>query len=94
MDNFWPLPGQTCYEDVAHSLILAVNGVCLVIDPKACCPLELFHRASSKLGDFFCNLYLHYPGREYSMRRFSRQCFWIYPWYLGRVLSYLVSRLK
>lgn len=94
MEDFWPLPGKAYYEDVVHSSILAVNGIRLVIDPSARCSLELFHQASLKPGDFFRNLYRDYLGRRYYMRRFSRQSFRIYLYYFGRVLSYLVSRLK
>ena len=94
MENFWSLPGKAYYEDVVHSPILAVNGIRLVIDPSARCSLELFHQASLKPGDFFRNLYRDYLGRRYYMRRFSRQSFRIYLYYFGRVLSYLVSRLK
>jgi hypothetical protein len=94
MENFWPLPGKAYYEDVVHSSILAANGIRLVIDPTARCSLELFSQASLKPGDFFRNLYRDYLGRRYFMRRFSRQSFRIYLYYLGRVLSYLFSRLK
>jgi GT2 family glycosyltransferase len=94
MENFWPLPGKAYYEDVVHSSILAANGIRLVIDPSARCSLELFHQSSLKPGDFFRNLYCDYLGRRYFMRRFSRQSFRIYIYYLGRVLSYFVSRLK
>lgn len=94
MENFWPLPGKAYYEDVVHSSILAANGIRLLIDPRARCRLELFHQASFKPGDFFWDLYRDYLGRRYFMRRFSRQSFRIYLYYFGRVLSYLVSRLK
>lgn len=94
MEDFWQLPGKAYYEDVVHSSILAANGIRLVIDPSALCSLELFHQASLKPGDFFRNLYRDYLGRRYFMCRFSRQSFRIYLYYLGRVLSYLVSRLK
>lgn len=94
MENFWPLPGKAYYEDVVHSSILAANGIRLVIDPSARCSLELFSQASLKPGEFFRNLYRDYLGRRYFMRRFSRQSFRVYLYYLGRVLSYLFSRLK
>lgn len=94
MENFWPLPGKAYYEDVVHSSILAANGIRLVIDPSARCSLELFSQSSLKPGDFFRNLYRDYLGRRYFMQRFSRQSFRIYLYYLGRLLSYLFSRLK
>lgn len=94
MEDFWPLTGKAYYEDVVHSSILAANGVRLVIDPSARCSLELFHQASLRPSDFFRNLYRDYLGRRYFMRRFSRQSFRIYFYYLVRVLSYFASRLK
>lgn len=94
MENFWPLPGKAYYEDVVHSSILAAKGIRLVIDPGARCSLELFSQASLRPGDFFRNLYRDYLGRRYFMRRFSRQSFRIYLYYLGRVASYLFSRLR
>ena len=94
LENFWPLPGKAYYEDVVHSSILTGNGIRLVIDPTARCSLELFRQASFEPGDFFRNLYRDYLGRRYFMRRFSRQSFRMYLYYLGRIASYLFSRLK
>jgi hypothetical protein len=94
LENFWPLPGKAYYEDVVHSSILAANGIRLVIDPKARCFLELFSQASFTPREFFQNLYRDYRGRQYFMRRFSRQSFRMYLYYFGRVLSYLASRFK
>jgi len=94
MENYWQLPGKAYYEDVVHSSILAASGIRLVIDPSASCSLELFSQASFSPGDFFQNLYRDYIGRKYFMRRFSRQSFRMYLYYIGRILSYLASRFK
>lgn len=94
LDNFWPLPGKAYYEDVVHSCILAASGIKLVIDTSARCSLELVSQASFKPGNFYRNLYRDYLARKYFMRRFSRQSFRMYLFYLACVVDYLVSRVR
>lgn len=93
-ENYWPLPGKAYYEDVVHSSILASKGVRLVVDTSARCSLELIRQSSYKLGDFSRNLYRDFLGRKYFLQRFSRESFRMYFYYLGRIASYLFSRLK
>lgn len=94
LENFWPLPGKAYYEDVVHSCLLRQKGIRLVIDSTARCSIELFSQSSFKPGEFVVNLYRDYLGRQYFMRRFSRNSPRIYLFYVARIMSYLRARFK
>lgn len=93
-ENFWPRVGKAYYEDVVHSSILAVRGIRLVIDSTARCSLEMISQLSLKPSDYFIDLYRDYLARRYFLEFSSRRSLRIYLYYLLRILSYMLIRLK
>ncbi len=94
LQNYFPFAGKAHCEDIIHSHWLVVNGVRLLVDPRARCSLEVVSPFDRTPLAFLRDTYRDFVVRRYFMQLTGRAGWRMYLYYVLIVLRYADLSLR